>query len=176
MLKIITTSSLISRNGLDTLIKACGLLDLNYELTIAGDSPLRNDLENLTLKLGIIHRVKFLGRVPSDLVPSLLAASHLFVRPSRFEGFGNSFIEAMAAGIPVIGTSVGGIIDFLFDNQTGFVVPVDDPKALAEKIIYVVNNPKEVKKITQAAKKLVEENYDWDIIAPKVLKEMFACL
>lgn len=174
MLKIVTTSSLIRRNGIDTLIEACALLKIDWELTIAGDGPLRNELENLVIKLGIINRVKFLGRISSDQVPNLLVASDLFVRPSRAEGFGNSFIEAMAVGVPVIGTSVGGITDFLFDNKTGFIVPVNDPKSLAEKITYVAKH--DVKKIIQTARKFVQDNYDWDIIANKVLKEMFACL
>lgn len=174
MYKIVTTSSLIPRNGIDTLIAACGLLKIDWELTIAGDGPLKNDLENQAIKLGIINRIKFLGRVTSLEVPNLLTRSDLFVRPSRFEGFGNSFIEAMAAGIPVIGTAVGGIVDFLFDNKTGFIVLVDDPKALALKIEYVAKNNN--KTVIATAKKYVEDNYDWDIIAKKVLKEMFACL
>lgn len=174
MYKIVTTSSLIPRNGIDTLIEACGLLKLDWELTIAGDGPLKNDLENQAIKLGIINRVKFLGRVPPEKIPDLLKNSNLFVRVSRHEGFGNSFIEAMAAGIPVIGTPVGGIVDFLFDNRTGFIVPVDDPKALALKIEFVAKNNN--KTVIATAKKYVEDNYDWDIIAKKVLKEMFACL
>ena len=97
----------------------------------------------------------------------------MFVRPSRFEGFGSSFIEAMAAGIPVIGTPVGGITDFLFDNQTGFLVPVDDPKSLAQKIKYIHDH--DVKKIVKAARKLVKEKYNWDIIAEKVYTEMQKC-
>ena len=174
MLKIITTSSLIPRNGIDTLLEACALLEIDWELTIAGDGPLKNELENLAIKLGIINRVSFLGRVPPEKITELLKNSNLFVRVSRHEGFGNSFIEAMAVGLPVIGTSVGGIVDFLFDNKTGFVVPVDDPKALAEKIKYVAGH--DVKFIVKAAKKMVEEKYDWDYISKKVLKAMFACL
>lgn len=175
MLKIITTSSLIHRNGLDTLITACALLKIDWELTIAGDGPLHNDLENLAIKLGIINRVKFLGRVSPELVPSLLAASGLFVRPSRAEGFGNSFIEAMAAGIPVIGTPVGGIVDFLTTGETGLLVPVDNPKELALAMEKIYRDKTFTKKIVAQAQK-VAQNYDWDIIAPKVLKEMYACL
>ena len=174
MIRIITTSSLIPRNGIDTLIEACALLKIDWELTIAGDGPLKDGLENRAIKLGLINRVKFLGRVPPEKINELLKNNNLFVRVSRHEGFGNSFVEAMAAGIPVIGTSVGGIVDFLFDNKTGFVVPVDDPKSLAEKIEYVAKNNNKI--IIAAAKKFVEDNYDWDIIAKKVLKEMFACL
>lgn len=165
-LKIITTSSLIPRNGIDTLIDACSLLPFKFELVIAGDGPEEKNLKNLAKDIP----VKFLGRVPNNLIPSLLATSHLFVRPSRFEGFGSSFIEAMAAGLPTIGTPIGGIVDFLIDNKTGFVAPVDDPKALAEKINYIYNHPKESKKIALAGQKFVKENYSWDKIAKEVYK------
>ena len=150
------------------------MLDIDFELTIAGDGPEKNKLENLAIKLGIINRVKFLGRVKPEEIKGLLKSSDLFVRPSRYEGFGNSFIEAMLMGVPVIGTPVGGIVDFLFDNKTGFVVPVNDSKTLVAKIKFVSKNNN--KKIISTAKKFVEENYNWDIIAKKVLKEMFACL
>ncbi|MEK7565627.1 MAG: glycosyltransferase family 4 protein [Patescibacteria group bacterium] len=175
MLKIITTSSLIPRNGLDTLIKACAMLKIDWELTIAGDGPLHNDLENLAIKLGIINRVKFLGRVPSEKIPELLKNNDLFVRPSRAEGFGNSFIEAMATGVPVIGTPVGGIVDFLISGETGLMVPVDNPKELALAIDKIYRDKAFTKKIINQAQKKAQE-YDWDIIAPKVLKEMYACL
>ena len=165
--KIITTSSLIPRNGIDILIKACSLLDIDWELTVAGSGTEEQPLKKLALGLP----VKFLGRVPNKLVSSLLVSSNLFVRPSRFEGFGSSFIEAMAAGLPTIGTPVGGIVDFLKDNKTGFLVPVDNPKALAQKIEYIYSHPKEAKKIALAGQKFVLENYSWDKISAKVFDE-----
>lgn len=164
--KIITTSSLIPRNGIDILIKACRFLTFNFELVVAGDGPEEEFLKKLAKGLPI----KFLGRIPNKRVPSLLATSHLFVRPSCFEGFGSSFIEAMVAGIPVIGTPVGGITDFLKNNKTGFLVPVDDPKNLAKKINYIYLHSKESRKIALVGKKFVKRNYDWDKIALRVLE------
>ena len=165
--KIITTSSLIPRNGVDILIRACAMLDFEWQLRVAGSGPEENNLKKLAKNLP----VKFLGRVPNKLVSSLLVSSNLFVRPSRFEGFGSSFIEAMAAGLPTIGTPVGGIVDFLKDNKTGFLVPVDDPNALAKKIEYIYYHPKEAKIIAIAGQKFVLENYSWDKISAKVFDE-----
>lgn len=166
--KIITTSSLIPRNGIDILIKACKLLTFDLELIIAGDGSEEESLKKLAKGLPI----KFIGRVKSNKIPQLLKKSNLFVRPSRFEGFGSSFIEAMATGLPVIGTPVGGIIDFLKDNKTGFLVPVDDPKNLAEKINYTYSHPKEVQKIASRGQEFILQNYSWDKIAGQVYDEM----
>ncbi|MCL4390425.1 MAG: glycosyltransferase family 4 protein [Patescibacteria group bacterium] len=168
MIKIITTSSLIPRNGIDVLINACKLLAISYQLVIAGDGPERAKLEKLAADMP----VKFLGRVPNNLVPSLLVTSHLFVRPSRFEGFGSSFIEAMAAGLPVIGTPVGGIVDFLKDGQTGLLVPPDDPPALAAAITRLTKDKKLAKKLSEDGRELVEKKYRWDKIADHVYLEM----
>lgn len=168
MLKIITTSSLIPRNGIDTLIKACRLLKIDWQLTIAGDGPERKKLEQLASGFP----VKFLGRVENTKIPQLLKKSNIFIRPSRFEGFGSSFIEAMAAGLPVVGTPVGGIVDFLVDNKTGFLVPADDPEALTQKIEYLHFHPKTTAKIASAGQKFVKENYSWSRIASKVFLEM----
>ena len=170
--KIISTSSLIPRNGIDILIKACRLLTIDYRLVIAGDGPEEKRLKKLAKNLP----VKFLGRVMNTKINQLLRQSNLFVRPSRFEGFGSSFIEAMAIGLPTIGTPVGGIIDFLKDNKTGFLVPVDDPKALALKIEYIYSHPKVAGKIARQGQNFVRKNYNWDRISQKVLKEMRACL
>lgn len=166
MFKIVTTSSLIPRNGLDTLVKACALLSskLDWQLTIAGDGPERQSLEILAHGLP----VKFLGRVPGAKIPQLLHTSNIFVRPSRFEGFGSSFIEAMAAGLPVIGTPVGGITDFLTDNQTGLLVPIDDAKALAAAITRLATNKRLWQKLSRAGKVLVRTRYSWDKVAQQV--------
>ena len=170
-MKIITTSSLIPRNGIDTLIQACGLLKIKWQLTIAGDGPERQKLEELAEKLEIRPKVQFLGRVLNSKIPQLLKTSDIFVRPSRFEGFGASFIEAMAVGLPTIGTPVGGIVDFLTDNKTGFMVLPDKPIELAKKIEFIHDHPKLAKKVASAGQKLVRQKYNWDKIADKVFEQ-----
>lgn len=170
MLRIITTSSLIPRNGVDTLIQACTVLpkSVGWELVIAGDGPEEKYLKKLAKGLP----VKFLGRIANSKVPQLLHQSNLFIRPSRFEGFGSSFIEAMAVGLPVIGTPVGGIVDFLFDKRTGFLVRPDDSEALARRIEYLHHHPEIAAKVSSAGQKFVKENFSWNSVAERVYIEM----
>lgn len=176
---IITTSRLVYKNGIDVLVKSIYELKnivpkLKVKLLILGDGFLRKDLENLATELNLKNDVLFLGSVPPNEVFNYLTASDLFVRPSRSEGLGNSFLEAMAAGIPVIGTDVGGIPDFLIDpstnsgQATGLFCEVDNPKDLAKKIKLILENEKLREKIIQNAKKLVYEKYDWENIAKKI--------
>ncbi|MEK7501219.1 MAG: glycosyltransferase, partial [Patescibacteria group bacterium] len=106
---IITTSRLVYKNGVDVLIRAFARLkDLqlttyNLQLLIVGDGPEREALELQVKSYKLKDHIRFVGHVDPDLIPQYLAQADIFVRPSRSEGLGNSFLEAMAAGLPVIG-------------------------------------------------------------------------
>ncbi len=174
---IITTSRLVEKNGIDILIKSLSYLPENYKLLIIGSGKQENYLKTLSEKLNFSKRIIFYGSVSPDEINSFLSGADIFCRPSRDEGLGNSFLEAMACGIPVVGTSIGGIKDFLFDNQTGWVVPIEDPRAIAEKVVYItteINDPA-VKKVTENARKMVYERYDWDKITQEI-RENFSLL
>ena len=106
-------------------------------------------------------------------MPLALKACDIFIRASRSEGMGNSFIEAMVAGLPVIATQEGGIADFLFDAKrnpdketTGWAVDKDSPEQIAEAVQDIIAHPEQVARVTAAAKKMAEEKYDWDLITP----------
>jgi len=168
---IVTTSTLIPRNGLDTLIKAFGLLLDNVgraRLTIAGEGPLEKELKNLAQELGIENKVKFIATVPHEKVPELLWSADLFVRPSIYEGFGMSFIEAMASGVPVIACPTGGVVDFIENRQTGMLVPPNDPESLKQAMLSLLHNRKLYQRIRSKALALVKERYSWDGIAARV--------
>jgi glycosyltransferase involved in cell wall biosynthesis len=98
---------------------------------IAGDGPDRAALESRAAQLGVSSRVRFLGHRRD--VPALLAVADLFVLPSLYEGFPLSVLEAMAAGVPVVATAVGGT-DELVSSDTGTLVAPADPRALADGI------------------------------------------
>ncbi len=168
--RLITTSRLVRKNGVDVLIKALAFLPKSVCLEIAGDGPERQALESLAANLGLTARVFFLGVLSPELVPARLAAAHVFVRPARSEGLGNSFLEAMAAGLPVIGTPMGGIPDFLRDGETGWLVPPNNPFALAEKIKFVLDsgNQETVKRVTQVGFDLAQHRYRWSLIANEI--------
>jgi glycosyltransferase involved in cell wall biosynthesis len=108
-------------------------------------------------------------------------ASDIFVGPSRSEGLGNAFLSAMACRMPVVATQVGGIADFLFDAKrnpekgtTGWAVDVDHPEQIAEEVNEILANPQRVREVTDRARKMVEEEYDWDIVAKKIKDNIFA--
>lgn len=125
---VFSASRLVKKNGLDILFKACERIKNVYafHVIIAGDGPDRRTLEDLVQYLGMADRVQFLGNVPYDNLHHWYKQSDIFARPSRSEGLGSAFLEAMAAGLITIGTSVGGIPDFLKDRKTGFVARPDD--------------------------------------------------
>ncbi len=174
--RVITASRLVEKNGLEYLIKAMKIVKDSSSkpvvLKILGDGELKQDLEKLASDLGltdkfVIRNVQFQGFVPNKLVYDYLNQADVFVRPSLSEGLGNSFLEAMAAGVPVVATPVGGIPDFLKDGQTGWFCKVKDPGSVAEKILYILDekNKEPVSQVVKNAKELVETRYRWETIA-----------
>ncbi len=161
---IVTVSRLVFKNGVDTLIRAMPLLP-GYELTIAGDGPQAEALTTLARKLGVSDRVVFLGLVGQDALPGLLQRSSVFVRPSRSEGLGIAFLEAMAAGVPIIGTPVGGIPDFLKNRETGLFCEVENPESIAQAVRELDQQPDLRASIIANAQKSMRACYDWDILA-----------
>lgn len=109
-----------------------------------------------------------MAHIEPQEVPKYLAVSDIFVRPSLSEGLGNSFLEAMAAGLPVVATPVGGIPDFLRDGETGLFCEVKNPKSIAEKVKILLVNKVLREKIIKNAQEMVLRDYDWDLIAGKM--------
>lgn len=170
---IITTSRLVYKNGIDVIIKAVAELkkiasDLNFKIQILGSGPDEEKLKNLAKELRIGDIVLFLGHIEPEKVYDYLANADIFVRPSRSEGLGSSFLEAMGAGLPIIGTHVGGIPDFLKDSETGLFCEVDNSQDLAEKIKLLMMDEKLAKRISDNGRQLVLEKYNWDSIARKM--------
>lgn len=172
---LITVSRLVRKNAVDDCIRALSFLGGNAALLVAGSGPDESALKTLARKEGVAERVLFLGEVPHRELPAYLAISDIFVRPSRSEGLGNAFLEAMAAGVPVIGTPVGGIVDFLKDKETGLLAGVGDPKDIALKVGVFLRDGALRESVRAAAKKLVAERYSWPIIAEE-MRTVFAAL
>jgi glycosyltransferase involved in cell wall biosynthesis len=134
----------------DILISAIGKCignDINLELVLLGDGVLRDQLEGQAAMLGIGDKVLFLGNVPAgQAVYEELDKSDIFVLPSRQEGLPRALIEAMARGLPCIGSTVGGIPELLASED---LVPSGDITALAAKIESVVGNPGRLEKMAR---------------------------
>jgi len=169
---VITVSRLVEKNGVDDLIKGVkGIVGATprgcpkCKLLIVGTGKLKNKLENLVDKLKLEKQVIFLGHIDHDDLPKYLWASDIFCRPSLSEGLGISFLEAMAAGLPVIATPVGGIPDFLEDGETGVFCKVRNPKSIADAVSRLLNDKELYDKIAENGLRLVEEKYDWERIS-----------
>jgi glycosyltransferase involved in cell wall biosynthesis len=119
-----------------TLLKSLALLDADYRATLVGDGPDLTEVAAAVDAGGLSDRVELLGARGN--VSELLARSDVFVLSSRSEGFPVSILEAMAAGLPVVATDVGGVAEAVVDGETGILVPAADPEALAaalEKLV-----------------------------------------
>lgn len=129
---LLTAATLVPRKGVDLLLLATAELvrrGLDPELWIAGEGPERRRLQRLAQRLGLGERARFLG-ARSD-VPDLLAACDVFALASRQEGLGVAVLEALALARPVVATRAGGLCDALRHEETGLLVPPEDPLALA---------------------------------------------
>ncbi|HYC83409.1 MAG TPA: glycosyltransferase family 4 protein [Candidatus Paceibacterota bacterium] len=168
---LVTTSRLVLKNGIDAVIRALPLLPPDVKFVIVGTGELEAKLHQLAEELKVTDRVRFVGAVGHAAIPQYLALANIFVRLSRSEGMGNSFIEAMAARVPVIGTPVGGIPDFLHDHATGWVCPVDDSESLARTVREILDpvNMVSVGQVINQAEALAR-GYDWESIAQKMEK------
>jgi glycosyltransferase involved in cell wall biosynthesis len=142
---------------------------------IIGTGPDESILRSLAKELGVQDRVTFVGFLQNSKLPEELHKSDIFIRPSRSEGFGISFVEAFAAGLPVIATREGGIADFL-TTETGWPVAKDSPVDIAVAINDIIARPDHVKKVVATAKKLTFETYDWNLIAKDMRAKVFNLL
>jgi glycosyltransferase involved in cell wall biosynthesis len=179
---IITVSRLVKKNGIEDLIRAVKILVQDYGLSIVldivGDGYLNKKLKKLVANLKIEEQINFLGSVSNEEVYGHLSRADIFVRPSLSEGLGNAFLEAMSMGVPVIGTRVGGIPDFLIDGETGWFCEAKNPKNIAEKISYVLDekNKEEVARVAANARKMVAEKYNWEKISQAMAGVFRRCL
>ncbi len=165
---IITVSRLTLKNAVDDIIKAFPLVKKAFPgaiLTICGVGEDEQKLRKLAADLGVSRDVHFAGLVSHKGLPRYLCNADVFVRPSLSEGFGNSFVEALACGVPIIGTPVGGIPDFLTDKKTGLFCKVRNPEDLAEKIKLLVKNKKLSGTIVKNGQKMIKGRYEWPVIA-----------
>ena len=137
-------------------------------LVFVGDGPLRADLEQRNSRVPSTRRVSFTGAVPE--VASFVRAMDLLVLPSQAEGISNSMLEAMACGLPVVATDVGGARDVLGgEGKAGLVVPAGSSAALAEAITALTDSPALRREIGAAARTVIEDRYDMKRVVAQYL-------
>jgi glycosyltransferase involved in cell wall biosynthesis len=135
---VLTPARLNAQKGHDALLEAIAEVPEALFL-LAGDGPDRERLEARTVELGVAERVRFLGRRPD--VPQLLAACDVFALPSLYEGSSLAVLEAMAAGIPIVSSAIGGTEELIEDGRSGLLVPPGDAPALAAAMRRLLEDP-----------------------------------
>lgn len=169
---LVTSGRLSHKNGVDDVISALTYLPTNVSFIIIGKGDDGQKLQRQVENLGLAHRVKFIGFLSYNDIPKYFSVSDIFIRASRSEGFGNSFIEAMAAKLPVIATPVGGIVDFIDDRSTGVFCSPDCPQSIVKAVRLLLEDKNLKDKIVLNAYNRVKERYEWSNIAFK-MKEVF---
>ncbi len=157
---ILFVGRLSHEKGVDILLRAfahslAGRDDTR--LLILGDGPDRGENEQLARDLGIADRMEFLG-FQRD-VPAFYRCADLFVLPSRSEGVPLSLLEAMAAGLPLVATRVGGVPDVILDGISGCLVPPEDPRALGAALVNTLDNPEAAAAMAESAREVVATHY-----------------
>ncbi|MHB8104031.1 MAG: glycosyltransferase [Dehalococcoidales bacterium] len=150
--------------NVEMLIKAVPLVLERAPQTrfiLASDGELRGSLEQLAAALGVSDSVKFIGYVPHDDIPGYLATSEIYVSTSRSDSSSQGMQEAMASGLAPIVTELPDNHEWITDGENGFIVPQDDHKTLAEKIVTLINNPKMREEFGKKSRQKIEDIDDY---------------
>jgi glycosyltransferase involved in cell wall biosynthesis len=161
--RVIVVANLRPEKGYDVFLDAAAIVlrafpDATFALV--GGGPELAALRSRTEALGIGHAVTFHGHC--DDVPRRLAAADMFVLPSRSEAFPNALLEAMTAGLPVVATAVGGVLELLTHERNGLVVPPGDPTALADQMTRLMHDSSLATRLGLAARVEVSAHYSFD--------------
>ena len=176
---LLTVSRLVPRKGHNIVLAALPLLLDSFphlQYWIAGDGPERVALERLAKNLRVDHAVSFLGDVShikssrgTPDLPEIYRRASIFVLPTqvdsdsgRAEGFGIVYLEASASGLPVVAARSGGAAEAVLENETGLLVPPDDPPALTQALLRLLNDSGMRDRMGRAGRRWVENEMNWD--------------
>ena len=160
---ITTVANLRGEKGHEVLIEAAARVLRERPGTVfqlVGGGPMKTQLQQQAYDLGIADAVRFLGH--REDVPQLLHDSDLFVLPSRSEAFPNGVVEAMAVGLPVVASDVGGIPELIEHERNGVLVPVGDAEALARALLRLIDDPARTAELGAAARATIAQGYSFE--------------
>lgn len=163
---VLAVCYLIKRKGVDVLLEAWSKIITRHpkaRLWIVGNGPEEANLKQLTKELQLESKVRFWGFVDNKKVGRYYAEAGIFVSPTRAEPFGQTLLEAMAAGLPIVASATGGIIDIV-TKEVGYIFPVDDVGRLATALDKLLREPKQIAAMSKSALVRVKKVYDWSVI------------
>ena len=165
----LSNRNLEAHYGVDCILRAFALIQQQVPeatLTVVGYGRQREALESLKNELNL-RNISFTGRIEHDEIYQHYSASDIFLNASRIDNQPLSIIEAFACGLPVVTTDAGGIPDMVTDGKTGFVVPVDDYKALADRALELLSQNTAIQMVQQARAECA--NYTWAVVGEQWL-------
>lgn len=172
--KVLFVGRLHSVKGVQYLLGAMSIVHRELpevKLTLVGDGEERDRLEHLTDNLGIRECVEFVGAVPHERVQDCMVHADVLVLPSLSEGFPVTILEAMAIGLPVIATRVGGVPEIIENNVNGYLVETENPQEIAEALLTLLRD-EQLRKCISGNNRKKAENYQWDKVAA-TLEEIY---
>lgn len=181
-LNILFVGRLSEEKGCIYLLQALDMLKrsrYDFKAMIVGEGPLSTTLQQFTKENSLDNYVTFAGWVDSTAVVDFYRKSDVFVGPSIIaesgwqEALGLVFVESLAMGVPVITTSTGGISDVVTDNINGFLIPQKCPTAIFEKLQLMHEQPELVKRMSEAARQKVVNNFSWEQVIQRYSSEVF---
>jgi len=156
--RIISVGRFAAPKDFETLIEALSVITADYQATLVGEGPAWPEIAAAVSRRGLASSVELLG-LRLD-VPDLLARSDIFALCSRSEGHPVSILEAMAAGLPVVATDVGGVAEAVVEGETGFRVPPGDPAAVATALQRLIENDQLRRRLGEAGRRRARERFD----------------
>lgn len=175
---ILTIARMVEKKGHKYLIEALPSIiknKKNVKCIFVGSGELKESLVKLAKDLNVDRYIEFRDNVNSDKLPELYSKASIYVLPSNTtldgdsEGTPASIVEACASGLPVVSTYHAGIPEIVIDKISGLLVPEKNAEKIAEKIIYLINNPKIMKKMGESGRKFVSKEYDAQIQSKKLM-------
>jgi glycogen synthase len=165
----ISVGRLEANKGFRYLLDALGQVreatETNWEWFVVGEGSQRTQLEQMARQMGIADRVVFTGSLSDPELHSLYSLCNLFAHPTLYEGSSLVTLEAMAHGLPVVASAVGGIPDKVVDGETGFLVAPSDSRALAERLTWLMSRPTESAHMGRRGRARVERLFTWQRVA-----------
>jgi glycosyltransferase involved in cell wall biosynthesis len=169
-LRCLAVARLVERKGLGELIRAFAQLERGrFELEIVGDGPDDRVLRDLAAGLGVAQEIRFLGSLDRAGVAQRYREADLFTLPSSAEAFGNVFAEALASGLPIVGSTVGGIPELVEHGTNGLLVPPGNPRALAQAINYLADDPVLRAEMSSRNRAKAEATLEWSRVTKRYL-------
>jgi glycosyltransferase involved in cell wall biosynthesis len=160
--------------NVETLVEAVGKLaqmDVGeFELKLVGEGERRPVLERMVSELGLTRRIHFVGWVARDHIADYYRRADIFVTATTWEGMPNTVLEAMACGLPIVGTQASGLQELVHDGVNGYLVPIKDPDALAEALARLIDNGYERRRMGRQSRKLAEREFAWEYIAEQYVR------